>query len=143
MTEQERAERGWPSVARVAYQRGPFLNVAAVPRQRCAQPAAPVYVQAARQCGKTEAIRRSGATTVRAPSIPPAVERAVMGLPAPVPTASQDEKMRDLMRSLYKPRIGVSLYDIAKHDQPWPGADGGLDDMGRRWPLDDERGDGA
>ena len=43
MTEQERAERGWPSVARVAYQRGPFFGAAEVPRQRCAQPAAPVY----------------------------------------------------------------------------------------------------
>lgn len=25
----------------------------------------------------------------------------------------------------------------------WTGADGGLDDMGRRWPLDDHHGDGA
>ena len=125
MTEQERAERGWPSVARVAYQRGPFLSpvemifgipastrdgyhsaheeafrkVLAFPRRSwlqpvpCVQPAAPVYQ--------------------RAPFIPPA-EMVAAGFPVPVPCASEDEKMRDFMRSLYKPRIGVPLDEMAQ-----------------------------
>jgi hypothetical protein len=86
------------------------------------------------------------------PFIPPA-EMIGSGFPVPRSEAlanALDWPLPDKVRAVLAAesadmarRIGVPFDEMTQLARPWTSADGGVDEPGRRWPLDDVNGDGA
>ena len=165
MTESERLARGWPSFARVPLmvQQAPGVWVRAV------HVAPSVSVDPVEMfLNPREGIEKFVGQVVAAKASEAVAEMVASGFPVPrigVPLDEMAQLAADESKAIrccqiegagfYRARDGgggslmrccnchAPMKTSGGAQQPWTGADGGLDDMGRRWPLDDHHGDGA